>query len=213
MNNFVPTWLYCKVHNQTGLKYFGKTISDPYQYSGSGVYWSRHLAKHGNDVSTVWAHLYTDPDVLKEEALYFSKIFNIVDSNEWANLTEENGFTGGKLYNRTEDHNLKMSQMLKGRVFTDEHRQNISLNSLGCKRGTMSNESKLKKSIALTGKNVSPITKEKMRNSALLRLATHNEKIRETVKNLPKVTCEICGALSSPGNYKRWHGINCKRKE
>ena len=36
-------YLYKKTHNKTGLKYLGKTISkDPYTYSGSGVYWTRH---------------------------------------------------------------------------------------------------------------------------------------------------------------------------
>jgi hypothetical protein len=46
---FVPTWLYVKVHNKTGLKYLGKTIQDPYKYGGSGVHWSSHVKKHGND--------------------------------------------------------------------------------------------------------------------------------------------------------------------
>lgn len=36
-DNFVPPWLYIKQHNQTGLKYFGKTIrKDPKKYKGSG---------------------------------------------------------------------------------------------------------------------------------------------------------------------------------
>ena len=45
-------YLYVKTHNQTKLKYLGKTESDPYQYKGSGKYWLRHIRKHGNDVST-----------------------------------------------------------------------------------------------------------------------------------------------------------------
>ena len=51
-SNFIPTWLYIKQHNQTKLKYFGKTIHDPLSYKGSGKYWLRNLHKHGNDVST-----------------------------------------------------------------------------------------------------------------------------------------------------------------
>ncbi len=51
--NFKPTYLYIKTHNKTGMKYFGKTVSeDPEKYSGSGVYWKRHIEKHGNDVTT-----------------------------------------------------------------------------------------------------------------------------------------------------------------
>lgn len=44
--------LYIKTHNITGLKYFGKTIKNPFKYKGSGKYWTRHLAIHGNDVTT-----------------------------------------------------------------------------------------------------------------------------------------------------------------
>lgn len=44
--------LYIKTHNITGLKYFGKTIKNPLKYKGSGKYWKRHLAIHGNDVTT-----------------------------------------------------------------------------------------------------------------------------------------------------------------
>ena len=45
-------YLYLKTHNLTGLKYLGKTIKDPYEYSGSGIVWTRHLKSHGNDVTT-----------------------------------------------------------------------------------------------------------------------------------------------------------------
>lgn len=37
ISNFKPTYLYIKIHNDTGLKYFGKTCSKtPKQYKGSG---------------------------------------------------------------------------------------------------------------------------------------------------------------------------------
>jgi hypothetical protein len=44
--------LYLKTHNQTGLQYLGKTTQDPFTYKGSGSYWRKHIAKHGNDVTT-----------------------------------------------------------------------------------------------------------------------------------------------------------------
>ena len=44
------THLYIKTHNITGLKYFGKTIGNPYSYKGSGTYWNNHLKKHGNNI-------------------------------------------------------------------------------------------------------------------------------------------------------------------
>lgn len=33
MTEFLPTYLYIKTHNQTGLKYFGKTTKDPFKYN------------------------------------------------------------------------------------------------------------------------------------------------------------------------------------
>ena len=122
---FTPTWLYVKEHTKTGLKYLGKTTADPYKYQGSGVYWREHIKKHGNNVTTTWAHLYNDPAVLTEEALFLSKVYNVVESTEWANLINEDGSTGGKTYERTNEHNMLMSQALKGRVFTQEHKDKI----------------------------------------------------------------------------------------
>ena len=49
---FKPTYLYIKTHKTTGLKYFGKTASSKDSYSGSGKYWLRHLAKHGDNIDT-----------------------------------------------------------------------------------------------------------------------------------------------------------------
>lgn len=99
---YKPTWLYIKQHNQTGLKYFGKTTRDDIdRYKGSGRYWTRHLKKHGSEVTTIWKHLYTDKDTLVEEALAFSIAHNIVNAVNgngkkiWANEKVENGLDGG----------------------------------------------------------------------------------------------------------------------
>ena len=92
---FKPTWLYIKQHNITGLKYFGKHSGDNINsYKGSGKYWTSHLAKHGNDVTTVWAQLFDNKDELVEFATKFSHENNIVESTEWANLKPESGIDG-----------------------------------------------------------------------------------------------------------------------
>jgi hypothetical protein len=86
---FKPTYLYIKTHNETGLKYFGKTTKDPYNYTGSGIKWLRHLAKHGNNVETDVLGCFTDKEECLLIALEFSIKHNIVDSAEWANLMIE----------------------------------------------------------------------------------------------------------------------------
>ena len=103
-------YLYKKTHKTTGLKYLGKTISkDPYSYPGSGSYWRRHLELHGNLVETEILRECNDENELKHWGQYYSNLWNIVESTEWANLIEEAG-TGG--YWSKESKN-KLSQTKK----------------------------------------------------------------------------------------------------
>lgn len=116
------TYLYAKQHNVTGLRYFGKTTRNPYKYKGSGKSWKKHLAKYGNDVTTTWVQAYTDLDILTTEALFFSKVYNIVLSREWANIKDEDGLMGGPTVWKTgKEHHMygkkrpEHSAKLKGR--------------------------------------------------------------------------------------------------
>lgn len=87
---FKPTFLYIKTHKITGLKYFGKTVNkNPEKYKGSGVYWLRHLEKHGNFVTTEIYGFYTDREMCLRDALEFSEENDIANSPEWANLIPE----------------------------------------------------------------------------------------------------------------------------
>ena len=114
-----PTVLYIKQHSVTGLKYFGRTTSpDPYKYPGSGKYWTLHIEKHGkNLVDTTWvSEPYTDSVLISEYALAFSRNNNIVASDDWANLVEENGLDGGTKGNKhTDAHKIYMREKLKGK--------------------------------------------------------------------------------------------------
>lgn len=88
-------YLYLKTHNVTGMKYLGKTSQDPFKYRGSGVRWLNHIKLHGNDVRTEIL-LETDSfNELRDEGLRLSREWDIVESQEFANLVEESG-AGGK---------------------------------------------------------------------------------------------------------------------
>ena len=91
---FPPVHLYIKIHNETGLKYFGRTVQDPVKYLGSGLVWLNHLRKYGASVSTYVLGTYHDSDSLHRDAREFSEINQIVNSPEWANLVEETGDSG-----------------------------------------------------------------------------------------------------------------------
>lgn len=95
--------LYLKTHNVTGLKYLGKTIKDPYVYKGSGVYWSNHIEKHGNDVTTKVLMVCDSKDEVKVWGQYYSKVWNIVESKEFANLTIETGLGEGAVGRKYKD--------------------------------------------------------------------------------------------------------------
>lgn len=85
-------YLYVKTHNKTGLKYLGKTVSkDPHAYAGSGKYWKNHLRKHGYDYTTEILQECSSAEELKYWGNYYSKLFDVVESNEWANLMPEVG--------------------------------------------------------------------------------------------------------------------------
>lgn len=89
------TCLYIKQHRATGLRYFGKTERDVNKYHGSGLYWRNHLKQHGKHVDTIWSEKFTDSSLCQEFAEFFSEFFDIVDSDEWANLIPEDSKGGG----------------------------------------------------------------------------------------------------------------------
>jgi hypothetical protein len=163
--------LYVKTHNKTGLKYFGKTKrKNVHNYIGSGVYWKRHLKKHGRDYTTdIIAQFSEDQvDALKDFAINFSIENNIVKSNEWANFTIETGLDGnsfpkekhpmwgkkGKNHQRygkplSEESRQRMSKAQKGRIITQEAREKIRQKLLGTRH---SEETRAKMSKSLKGK-------------------------------------------------------------
>lgn len=193
MKTFYPTYLYVKTHNKTGLKYFGKTTNDPYQYKGSGKHWIAHLKMHGNDVSTMILGYYIDAIECSNAALKFSSDNQIVESKEWANLIDENGLDGGNTGRtnyrpHTAESRQKMSDSKKGqqpwntgltgvtpgntRPRSEEQKEKISKSLSGRKRNPESVAKAADKlrgrkrpdiSNLLKGKKKSPETIEKMK--------------------------------------------------
>ena len=140
-------YLYVKSHNKTGLKYLGKTIKqDPHKYTGSGKYWLRHLDQHGYDYTTEIIRECQTEDELIEWGLYYSSLWNIVDSKNWANLKEEAGDGGSP----GADTRRKISEAGKGRIHSAETKQKMSNADRSSYKRTalVSNETKKKLSNA-----------------------------------------------------------------
>jgi|688.fasta_scaffold565515_1 hypothetical protein len=103
-------FLYVKTHNITGLKYLGQTSKpDVNSYPGSGKYWKRHIAKHGNDVATEIIMTCKNITEIRKWGLFYSTIWDILENDEWANLKEEAG-QGGQQSSAVKK---KMSQIKK----------------------------------------------------------------------------------------------------
>ena len=125
------------------------------------------------------------------------------------NMTD--GGDGALGYKHTEEHKKYISSIHKGRVFSEdtkqkmrkpkseEGRKNIAkAKKLSSYRPT--EETKLKTSLALKGREIS---KE------------HREKIKVALagNSKPKIECPHCNKLAAPAMAKRWHFDNCKEKE
>lgn len=209
--------LYVKTHNITGLKYLGKTTRDPYTYKGSGKYWLKHLAIHGNDVSTVVIFQTNDPKEFAEFSIQFSIQHNIVESSDWANLIVETG-TGGnnpttktpeakqkalitrirnnKTWTQTDESNQKRSAAMAGRSKSAD--QVAKMVATRAENGYIcSDETKRKISAANKGRS-NPFTEEHKRN------------LRCHLNNNTTVACPHCGKEGQLTNMKRWHFDKCK---
>lgn len=122
-------YLYVKTHTTTGLKYLGQTQKDPQRYRGSGLHWKRHIKKHGYHVITDVIGTFGTHDQLKEAGLYYSELWNIVESDQWANLMVESGDSAlawvGKHHSL--DSRRKMSDSSKNKTKSFSHRRSMSI--------------------------------------------------------------------------------------
>lgn len=188
-------YLYIKTHNITGLKYFGKTTKkDPHKYTGSGKYWKRHLKKHGNNYSTEIVGSFDNELECEQIALNFSKLYNIVESEEWANLQEENGITGAPKghagHKFTNEQLLKISDFSKQLWADPEKRKNI----IDSQINSWTDQRKQQQKERLTGVK-RPEHSEKMRGRKLnenhpfivgYKTEEHKKKIKDALTGKPK---------------------------
>lgn len=164
--------LYTKTHNITGLNYLGQTSKpDVNLYPGSGKYWKRHIAKHGTDVSTfIITQCETITDI-RNWGLFYSIIWDVCESNEWANLKEEAG-QGGK---QSSEVRLKMSQIkkeqfssgktepwCKGKTLSVDTCKKISASQIGRKHSEETIQ-KMKRADRSTYRRTAPVSDETKR--------------------------------------------------
>ncbi len=94
-----------------------------------------------------------------------------------------------------------------GKKWTEEMRENASESHKGYIRSL---ESRQKQSEKTKGRKQSIEHILKRIRPGRILTDDCKEKIRQTILNKPLHTCEYCGFSTTKGNYKRWHGVNCK---
>ena len=151
-------YLYIKTHNITNLKYLGMTKKqNPYSYLGSGFYWLRHLKKYGRNISTKIIFESEDFLLFQGACLFYSYLYNIVESEEWANLCIETGLQGGVKgqipWNKGKHHSIetclkisisnsgkpkpyviernKLNPPAKGKPKSEEHKKKLRMINIG----------------------------------------------------------------------------------
>jgi hypothetical protein len=83
-----------------GIKYLCVTKRTDFDiYKGSGRSWNEHLNQIGHDITTQVLFETQCPDKLSEVGIYYSNLYDVVNSDEWANLIKEEGYKSFNKYN------------------------------------------------------------------------------------------------------------------
>jgi hypothetical protein len=179
-------YLYVKTHKKTGLKYLGKTSNkDPIRYKGSGTYWRRHLKKHGNDIETEILFQSENKEEIREKGLYYSELWKVTESKDWANIIEESGDGGDTSQTEAWKEGMKNrihkipeihSKSALGKVWYTDGITNILIDEIenhipdGFIKGRVMGPNKIKKNKRPEKWNHSEEDKKKMAESAKKRI-------------------------------------------
>jgi hypothetical protein len=173
------------------------------------------IKEHGAHLSEDWynqaAAKAINPEAVKQTCLERYGVENWTQTEAYKNSGL--GFQPGNKHGcfpRSEKTKQKMSEAFTGRVFSDEHKQKIREHRTG---STASEETKAKMSATRRGKPRPASFSEKMavimkgENNPMYGKVSQRKGIRD-----PVIACEHCGKEVNKGNYRRWHGNNCRHK-
>ena len=215
---FIPTWLMIKQHNQTGLLYFCKTSKkDPNKYLGSGDYWLKHIKKHGSQyVENIWSWRFENKIELVEFALRFSDENNIVKSRKWANMKPENGLDGGIPGSKRQQSSIDKANETRIKNGTNVVTKECIVKRLATKRknGTLntSTPERIAKQIETKKKNgtLNSNTPESIAKGLETSKRNNSGNFKNNNPTFNKKKCLHCDKLVGLGMYSKHHGDNCK---
>lgn len=193
-------YLCVKTHNITGLKYLCQTKRNPMTYNGSGRFWRQHLTEHGKEHTTEILKECENKEQLRHWGIHYSLLWNVVKSNEWANLKIEAG-DGGEL---TAEIKEKIKQANLKRAPTSEATR-AKLRAAAKRRKGFTPEGRQKVVDSNKNRVWTAEMKEKLRKHNLGKPNTSQKG-----KPQSKLTCPHCGKTGGISAIKHWHFDNCK---
>ena len=120
-------YLYVKTHSKTGIKYLGKTTKDPYKYIGSGVKWHQLLKQHGAEHTTEIIKECNSNHEINVWGRHYSTLWDVVASDQWANLIPETGGGGPWSINRKKVDIRGNKNPMFGKHHTEDLKQRSSI--------------------------------------------------------------------------------------
>jgi len=197
-------YLLVKKAESLGISYLCKLDDrrDPIKYRGSGKLWNRYLKKHNPELTTEILGHYETKQELQIAGLFYSNLWNVVESNEWANLIPEVGDGGPTIAGRVRAFNL--SNPKESKCF-----ESIDLIPEGWQHG-MPKWKKSANSVAKTvsvhrGRKRSAETRAKMAEAWRgKRSDSHNPR--------PTKSCSFCGKEVDLQNFNRHETRYCEKR-
>jgi hypothetical protein len=166
-----------------------KDDKDPYKYRGSGVFWRRIIDKLGCDIETEILGHYETNEELREAGEYYSELYDVVESKEWANCIPEIGDGGSTTDGWVKCYNPDTNEQ---KMYSDESK--IPTGWLrGSPKWTKPKEGVERSRQFHLGRKRSEETRQKMRSAT--------RKKRMTIK------CQFCSKDITPQNIKRHENI------
>jgi hypothetical protein len=186
-------YIYMLMDTRNGKKYIGQHNGSRKSYWSGGLIPNRIADVHGKDI---FERVILEDNILNEDLgereKYYIKKYNTL--NDGYNLTE-GGDGGNTITNHPnkEDIVTRISETLKGRVFTDEHKEKLKLNHM-----SKDPENRKKLSEALRGYN---------------KTEEHKSKISKTISELNKKLGRWSGDDNPLKDQKTRERISNKNRE
>jgi len=203
----VIIYLYKKTHRITGLKYLGKTSKNPYKYLGSGLNWIQHIKEYGKEIDTEILKECNSNEEVSFWGRYYSDLWNVSTSNEWANIIPE---TGGSAAGRKRPQKAIeiTANKNRGKTRTAEFKANRtgSLNSFFNKKHSEETKKIMSQHHADVSGSNNPMYGKPHPNKG-------KTGIWKWSKAVVLTKCPHCDRdIGGISNFRRFHGDNCKKK-